>query len=692
MKITTRIIPILVSLPMFACDEPNVVDGEPAPDASAEQDDPDDYALYKKYHATQGADGRWIVEGDIILADEAEVRAYFDQTVRAGGPGEPQCEEGQVCLRSTVRQSSTNARDYVWNVHEKLALAYCIGDLGSTTDYNRVRTALDAATRAWESAADVNFIHLSALDGSGITGCIPGQNNVVFKVVRDGNCESETLLARAFFPDWDDLDRYIHYCDHGLEQNDAKLLEITKHELGHVLGLVHEHYRYDQDEEKCIKGSSGKWRALTAPDAASIMGYEFCDGTIGNDDLSPRDRTGIHRLYNISKGHGRLFGGAFDQANSFLGQGVSDDIFWYRPGLTQFQLWSTNPLPGNTGTPIAFTKDSFTAATGVYYRPMPLQWYPQSINFDRDVLFYGPGSVLGDQWFKNLGNGDFAESSLVINGYSLPLLGDFHSQSFNRTEIVWWGDGDPYLWQADGAGGISQTVAMTTIQGVERRLTDYFAEGLLAGNFGLGAGFGAEILHHGACLGVVSRGIGTQDFESVVYDLPSLMFGSCSTAEYIPLLGDFTGDNMGDIFWYGPGAVRDKLWRLEGTLWDTVAQQDVRGLEKTVNGIYKPIVGDFNGDNLSDIFWYQPGTGSDPIWLFHGDGAHTSLTNNVNGDYSPVAGDFNNDSCTDIVWFDAPNDRIQIWRSNCDGSFTAQIAQNVPSGAYPVGYGLADGT
>ena len=33
------------------------------------------------------------------------------------------------------------------------------------------------------------------------------------------------------------------------------------------------------------------------------------------------------------------------------------------------------------------------------------------------------------------------------------------------------------------------------------------------------------------------------------------------TRTYQPLIGDFNGDGRSDIFWYGRGAAVDRLWR-----------------------------------------------------------------------------------------------------------------------------------
>src|SRR5688572_18070300 len=80
---------------------------------------------------------------------------------------------------------------------------------------------------------------------------------------------------------------------------------------------------------------------------------------------------------------------------------------------------------------------------------------------------------------------------------------------------------------------------------------------------------------------------------------------------YQPLVGDFAGDQGDDIFWYAPGEGVDVLW---------IAHAGARGSDSftrvrfSVDGDYRPVVGDFVGDDYDDILWYRPGTTPDPIW------------------------------------------------------------------------------
>ncbi len=629
---------------------------------------------FTKFHAEQSADGSWVVEGDLRINDDRELRAYYDEVILGIAPAP--CEDPDHCPRSNVIQ--TNGRDSVWSAHGKLTLTYCIGDMGLTVNIERVKNAIREAARDWESSADINFIHLSEQDGA---GCAPNTNGVLFRVRRKTDC-TPTLLASAFFPHWSPSVRELEYCNLGLAQSDAELLATTKHELGHILGLRHEHYRFAQDEQSCLNGSDSPGRNVTESDPYSIMGYDYCNGISDNNTtLSRLDRIGIQRLYNIPKGHGRLNGNFFDQANSFRGNGVGDDIFWYTPGGSTYSVWSSPSTP-NPGA-ISFTKTTNNGAAEVYWRPLPVQWvWNGDANFNRELLFFGPGSIV-DKLYTNQGDGSFTGSAINIAGHSMPLLGKFHGGPYS--EILWWSGGyGSLLWRTDGANNITQTTAMTAYYD-DTEILD-FSSRALVGSFGSGPT--SEILWFSDCYGWVTRGTGTTGFETAIVDMLYIVGGTCDLDHHIPLLGDFNGDKKGDIFWYGPGSLHDRLLLLDGSLYDSLNDYIYSPFDLPVNGHYKPLVGDFNYDGKSDIFWYQPGTGADPIWLFNGAGTYTSVISDVDGDYSPIVGDFNNDGCDDILWFDSPDDELLIWRSDCDGTFTAQSSHAAPTNAYPVGYGI----
>jgi hypothetical protein len=77
---------------------------------------------------------------------------------------------------------------------------------------------------------------------------------------------------------------------------------VFRHELGHVLGLRHEHIR--APGTWCTEDTS--WRAVTAYDSNSVMHYPWCPGATNVGDLfiTASDAAGVKALYGPSSAHG----------------------------------------------------------------------------------------------------------------------------------------------------------------------------------------------------------------------------------------------------------------------------------------------------------------------------------------------------------------------------------------------------
>ena len=160
---------------------------------------------------------------------------------------------------------------------------------------------------------------------------------------------------------------------------------------------------------------------------------------------------------------------------------------------------------------------------------------------------------------------------------------------------------------------------------------------------------------------------------------------------YKPIAGNFDCDDGSDnppgssydeepgIVWYAAGSAPDYLWT------DLVITNGV--LAKTqatlsVTGTYVPIVGDFDGDQCDDIFWYGEGTAPDSLWW----GGPTGFTNgvavSVSGSYRPIA------LFQRIVWY-APLGTESMWEGTGNRStpFAVRTFPQVSGTGYqPVGF------
>lgn len=225
--------------------------------------------------------GIYIVNGDTPIEGERELRQFYLDFV----------QQGHLIVH---RVSGVDAK---WSDAQKTNITYCVSSSSfGSTKYSTVVTALNTATSAWESAANVNFVHSSGQDGN----CTASNNNVVFNVrlVTSGG----QYLARAFFPNQARSTREL------LVDTTAfgtitpwTLAGILRHELGHALGFRHEHTR--PEAATCFEDNN--WRQLTTYDSASVMHYPQCNGSqTGDLVLTQKDKDGAVSLYGAVGGGG----------------------------------------------------------------------------------------------------------------------------------------------------------------------------------------------------------------------------------------------------------------------------------------------------------------------------------------------------------------------------------------------------
>ena len=233
--------------------------------------------------------GRWIVDGDIPITSEKQLREFFAKNVTVAPPKVAAGDVTELIL------SSNGGLDHKWSNTRKRQLFYCVSTQFGA-DYNKVVVGMQAATAAWEAVADVNFIHLSAEDGR----CTSSNSALVFDV-NPFNYGGQ-YLATAFFPNASRHSRsvLIDASALNLPANDALTLTgVLRHEIGHTLGFRHEHIR--PDSGACF--NSENWREVTDYDPFSVMHYPHCNGQ-GSWELrlSKADKSGSACIYGAAPG------------------------------------------------------------------------------------------------------------------------------------------------------------------------------------------------------------------------------------------------------------------------------------------------------------------------------------------------------------------------------------------------------
>jgi hypothetical protein len=146
-----------------------------------------------------------------------------------------------------------------------------------------------------------------------------------------------------------------------------------------------------------------------------------------------------------------------------------------------------------------------------------------------------------------------------------------------------------------------------------------------------------------------------------------------ATAAVKPLVGDFNGDGLDDVFFYAPGAAADYLWTGKPYTGSGLSSRfTVTSLP--VSGTYTPAVGDFDGNGDDDIFWYAAGSPADSIWYMDNGVISSSVPYNVSGTYTLIVGDHfhtdpDNSTMKDDIFFYSATGTSSMWSGRSNRTF-----------------------
>ena len=153
---------------------------------------------------------------------------------------------------------------------------------------------------------------------------------------------------------------------------------------------------------------------------------------------------------------------------------------------------------------------------------------------------------------------------------------------------------------------------------------------------------------------------------------------------YEPLVGDFNGDGLSDLAWTEEASSGLHAWVALGEGDGTLAAAEPSNPRTENSSGYKPLVGDFDGDGLSDIAWTEEASSGLHAWVALGAGDGTLAaavdsrprTGNFSG-YEAVVGDFNGDGLSDIAWTEEASSGLHAYVALGEGDGT--LAAALPS-------------
>lgn len=150
--------------------------------------------------------------------------------------------------------------------------------------------------------------------------------------------------------------------------------------------------------------------------------------------------------------------------------------------------------------------------------------------------------------------------------------------------------------------------------------------------------------------------------------------------------GDFNGDGVSDLLWYNPLTSQMAYWLLGNGANGAIVRSGARTFSIT-KGYYVGAVGDFDGSGLADVVFTSA---KRDLYLWTNDG-HGGFRSSFIGTYPDGwqltgAGDVDGDGHDDLLWFNAASCQFGYWLMSGGARIGSKTA-SAPCGYYPISIG-----
>ena len=510
----------------------------------------------------------FVVEDDIIVQNERTLRYLYEQfvgiddesatvaapwsTATEGETGPP--HEHEPSDDGAAIQTTTSDLVY-WNRlpgspfgTQRRNITYCIQQQLLDTWGTIVEDVMNVGASEWEERVNVNFIYMPQHNQR----CSRTSSDVDINVIAGGGAsgtfpEPGVQLVLTFGPTEFSI---ASSSAEGFHNSNAN----ARHELGHILGFVHEHQR--DDRESAVVDCESIFQnvvKLTRYDRYSVMHYSRCGNAAPPFRISDSDYRGAISLNGRDTSGDRLVG-------DFDGDG-KDDIMVVGYGWTRL--------------PVYFSQ----GRSGFRSKVMPLS--NTRINAPRARRYVGD--------FDGDGSDDVVVFEEGFAGF-----------------VTYYSEGDgrftPVVSERD-LGSAAQFIA-----GAETNIIVGRANHDSRTDIVLFAPWSGSI--YTVLMPSTRRAV----TNLVRYNMPSrrgwLTYGTTAKME-----GDFDGDGLMDIALWSEGWASTPVYHARGDGGWTITNIGHPSSKNWINQTWPMrLLGDFDGNNKTDIALWRPGWNTMPIY------------------------------------------------------------------------------